>query len=30
MEQLKLYKKIDRPFTKNYILRDIKIGDVID
>lgn len=30
MEQLHLYKKIDRPFTKNYILRDIKIGDVID
>ncbi len=24
-----LYKKWDRPFTKNYIARDVKVGDVI-
>ena len=27
LSNLKLYKKIDQPFTKNYIKREIKIGD---
>ena len=29
MSNLNLYKKWDRPFTKNYISREIKIGDII-
>ena len=29
MENVTLYKKWDRPFTKNYISREIKIGSLI-
>lgn len=27
--EVELYKKCDRPFTKNYIRREIKVGDMI-
>ncbi len=29
MTDVNLYKKCDRPFTKNYIAREINIGDII-
>ena len=29
MTDINLYKKIDRPFTKNFIARDVKIGDIV-
>jgi len=29
MENINLYNKLDKPFTKNYIVREIKEGDMI-
>ena len=29
MENINLYNNLDKPFTGNYILRDIKLGDLI-
>ena len=29
MADINLYNSYDRPFTKNYLLRDVKIGDVL-
>ncbi len=29
MEDLNLYKNFDKPFTSNYIARDVKVGDIL-